>query len=69
MITLSIILANIMQGADNTIANVARPHIQGNLSASQDQVAWVLTSYIVTAAVMMPITGWLGGRFGINTLF
>ncbi len=69
MITVSIMLANIMQGVDNTIANVALPHIQGSLSASQDEVAWVLTSYIVCAAIMMPLTGWLAGRFGIKHIF
>jgi DHA2 family multidrug resistance protein len=69
MITLSIMLANIMQGVDNTIANVALPHIQGSLSASQDQIAWVLTSYIVAAAIMMPLTGWLAGRLGIKYVF
>ncbi|MGH7094227.1 MAG: DHA2 family efflux MFS transporter permease subunit, partial [Stellaceae bacterium] len=69
MITVSIMLANIMQGVDNTIANVALPHIQGSLSASQDQIAWVLTSYIVCAAIMMPLTGWLAGRFGIKNIF
>src|SRR5713226_8691441 len=69
MITASIMLANIMQGVDNTIANVALPHIQGSLSASQDQIAWVLTSYIVSAAVTMPLTGWLAGRFGIKYVF
>ena len=68
-ITLSIMLATIMQGVDNTIANVALPHIQGALSASQDQVAWVLTSYIVAAAIMMPLTGWLAGHFGIKYVF
>jgi len=68
-ITFSIMLANIMQGIDNSIANVALPHIQGSMSASQDQVAWVLTSYIVTAAIMMPLTGWLAGRFGIKYVF
>jgi DHA2 family multidrug resistance protein len=68
-ITASIMLANIMQGVDNTIANVALPHIQGSLSASQDQSAWVLTSYIVAAAITMPLTGWLAGRFGIKYLF
>ena len=47
MITISIMLANIMQGVDNTILNVALPHIQGSLSASLDQIAWALTSYIV----------------------
>jgi MFS transporter, DHA2 family, multidrug resistance protein len=69
MITISIMLANIMQGLDNTILNVALPHIQGSLSASQDQVAWVLTSYIVCSAIMMPLTGWLAGRFGIKYIF
>ena len=69
MITVSIMLANIMQGLDNTILNVALPHIQGSLSASQDQVAWVLTSYIVCSAIMMPLTGWLAGRFGIKYIF
>jgi MFS transporter, DHA2 family, multidrug resistance protein len=68
-ITISIMLATIMQGVDNTIANVALPHIQGSLSASQDQIAWVLTSYIVAAAIMMPLTGWLAGRFGIKYVF
>src|SRR5262244_2967290 len=69
MITLSIMLANIMQGLDNTILNVALPHIQGSLSASQDQAAWALTSYIVCAAIMTPLTGWLAGRFGIKYVF
>ena len=68
-ITASIMLANIMQGVDNTIANVALPHIQGSLSASQDQIAWVLTSYIVAAAITMPLTGWLAGRLGIKYVF
>jgi DHA2 family multidrug resistance protein len=68
-ITVSIMLANIMQGLDTTIANVALPHIQGSLSASQDQIAWVLTSYIVAAAIMMPLTGWLAGRFGVRWVF
>jgi DHA2 family multidrug resistance protein len=69
MITASIMLATIMQGVDNTIANVALPHIQGAMSASQDQIAWVLTSYIVSAAIMMPLTGWLAGRLGIKYVF
>ena len=69
MLTLSIMLANIMQGLDNTILNVSLPHIQGSMSTSQDQIAWALTSYIVCAAVMMPLTGWLAGRFGIKPVF
>ena len=68
-LTFAIMLANIMQGLDTTIANVALPHIRGSLSASQDQIAWVLTSYIVCAAIMMPLTGWLAGRFGIKIVF
>jgi DHA2 family multidrug resistance protein len=69
MITLSIMLANIMQGVDNTILNVALPHVQGSLSTSLDQIAWAPTSYIVCAAIMMPLTGWLAGRFGSNISF
>ena len=68
-ITVSIMLSVIMRGLDNTIANVALAHIQGSLSASQEQVAWVLTSYIVSTAIAMPLTGWLAGRFGIKEIF
>jgi MFS transporter, DHA2 family, multidrug resistance protein len=68
-LTFSIMLANIMQGLDTTIANVALPHIRGSLSASLDQISWVLTSYIVAAAITMPLTGWLAGRFGIKNVF
>jgi MFS transporter, DHA2 family, multidrug resistance protein len=69
MVTASITCATIMQGVDTTIANVALPHIQGSMSASQDQVAWVVTSYIVAAAIMTPLTGWLAGRFGVKYVF
>jgi len=68
-LTVAIMLANIMQGLDTTIANVALPHIRGSLSASLDQISWVLTSYIVAAAIMMPLTGWLASRFGIKIVF
>lgn len=68
-ITVSIMLATFMQGVDTTIANVALPHMQGSFSASQDQIAWVVTSYIVAAAIMTPLTGWLAGRFGIKYVF
>jgi MFS transporter, DHA2 family, multidrug resistance protein len=69
MITLSIMLATIMQTLDGTIANVALPHMQGTLSASQDQIAWVLTAYIVAAAIATPLTGWLCDRFGQKSVF
>ena len=69
MITVSIMLATIMQTLDSTIANVALPHMQGALSASQDQIAWVLTAYIVAAAIATPLTGWLVDRFGQKNVF
>ena len=69
MITLSIMAATIMQTLDSTIANVALPHMQGTLSASQDQIAWVLTSYIVAAAIATPLTGWMVDRFGQRNVF
>src|SRR6185312_6813520 len=68
-ITISIMLSVIMRGLDNTIANVALAHIQGSLSSTQEQVAWVLTSYIVSTAIAMPLTGWLAGRLGIKEIF
>jgi DHA2 family multidrug resistance protein len=58
-----------MQGVDQTIVNVCLPHIQGSLSASQDQISWVLTTYIVSSAIMIPLTGWLAGRFGVKYIF
>ncbi len=64
MITACVILAVIMQALDTTIANVALPFIQGSVAASQDQINWVLTSYIVAAAIMTPPSGYLSGRFG-----
>ena len=69
MITVCVMLATIMQALDTTIANVATPYMQGSLSASQDQINWVLTSYIVAAAIMTPPTGWLANRFGRKRLF
>jgi MFS transporter, DHA2 family, multidrug resistance protein len=68
-ITVCVILATIMQALDTTIANIALPYIQGSVSASQDQINWVLTSYIVAAAIMTPPTGFLAGRFGRRRLF
>src|SRR5580658_2177196 len=68
-ITLCVILATLMQALDTTIANVALPYMQGSVSASQDEIAWVLTSYIVAAAIMTPPTGYLTNRFGLKRLF
>ena len=69
LITVSIMLATIMQALDTTIANVALPHMQGSMSATQDQISWVLTSYIVAAAIMTPPTGVLAARLGRKRLF
>jgi len=63
-ITAALMLATLMNTLDTTIANVALPHIQGSVSASQDEIVWVLTSYIVATAVMLPLTGWLSEKFG-----
>src|SRR5450432_2690105 len=69
MVTICAMTATIMQALDTTIANVALPYMQGTLSATQDQINWVLTSYIVAAAIMTPPTGWLARRFGRKRLF
>jgi DHA2 family multidrug resistance protein len=62
-------MASLLQVLDTTIANVALPHMQAALGATADTVTWVLTSYIIAAAVAMPITGWLADRFGARRLF
>jgi DHA2 family multidrug resistance protein len=69
LITGSIMLATVMQVLDMTIANVSLPNMQGNLSASQEQISWVLTSYIVASAIMTPPTGFLAARYGRKRLF
>lgn len=68
-ITLSVMLATVMQSLDTTIANVALPHMQGGMGATQEQISWVLTSYIVASAIFMPLTGILSARFGRKRLF
>ncbi len=68
-ITGALMLATLMNTLDSTIANVALPHIQGSISAAQDQITWVLTSYIVAAAIMMPLSGWLSLRIGRKRMF
>jgi DHA2 family multidrug resistance protein len=67
-ITASVMAATVMNSLDSTIANVALPHIQGSVGASSDEITWVLTSYIVAAAIFTPLTGWLAGRFGRKRL-
>src|ERR1700712_3075974 len=69
MVTICAMTATIMQALDTTIANVALPYMQGTLSASQDQINWVLTSYIVAAAIMTAPVGWIPNRFGRKRIF
>jgi len=69
LLTVCVMLATIMQALDTTIANVALPYMQGSLSATVDQINWVLTSYIVAAAIATPVTGFLEARLGRKRLF
>jgi len=69
LLTVCVMMATIMQALDTTIANVALPFMQGSLSTTQDQVNWVLTSYIVAAAIMTSPLGWMATRFGRKKLF
>ena len=64
LIALTVTLATFMEVLDTSIANVALPHIAGSLGASQDEATWVLTSYLVSSAIVLPISGWLSNRFG-----
>jgi MFS transporter, DHA2 family, multidrug resistance protein len=69
LLTLCTMAATVMQALDTTIANVALPYMQGSLSATADQINWVLTSYIVAAAIATPVTGFLEARLGRKKLF
>jgi DHA2 family multidrug resistance protein len=68
IVTAAVMLATIMQTLDSTIANVALPHMQGSFSVAQDEITWVLTSYIVAAAIGTPLTGWLASNYGTKRL-
>src|ERR1700710_733375 len=69
IVTVCTIMATLMQSLDSTIANVALPYMQGTMSASEEEINWVLTSYIVAAAIMTAPTGFLAARFGRTRLF
>jgi DHA2 family multidrug resistance protein len=69
LITVCAMVATLMQALDGTIANVALPYMQGGLSATADQITWVLTSYITAAAIMTAPVGFLAARFGRKTVF
>jgi DHA2 family multidrug resistance protein len=67
-ITAGIIMAQVMGAIDMTVVNVALPHMQGSLSASPEQITWVVTSYIIAMAAATPATGWLAARFGVKPM-
>ena len=69
ILTICVIVATLMQSLDSTIANVALPYMQGSMAASQDEINWVLTSYIVASAIMTAPTGFLAARFGRTRVF
>src|SRR6201998_3901358 len=64
IIAIAVMFATFMEVLDTTVVNVSLPHIAGNLSASVDEAAWALTSYLVANAVILPMTGWLANYFG-----
>lgn len=69
LVAVGVMLATFMQVLDTSIANIALPHIAGSLSATTDQATWVLTSYLVSNAIILPMTGWLGNHFGRKRVF
>ena len=68
IVTIGVMAAVLLQVLDTTIANVALPHMQASLSATQDTINWVLTSYIVASAIALPISGWLADKVGRKRL-
>src|SRR5271168_1072541 len=68
IIAISVMFCTFMEVLDTTIVNVSLPHIAGNLSATIDEVTWVLTSYLVANAIILPMTGWLANHFGRKRL-
>ena len=68
IVTVGVMMAVLLQVLDTTIANVALPHMQASLSATQDTINWVLTSYIVSSAIALPISGWLADKVGRKRL-
>jgi DHA2 family multidrug resistance protein len=67
-ITIGLMLSTLMGGLDTTVVNVALPHMQGTLSATPEQITWVLTTYIVASAATMPVAAWLAARVGLKPM-
>src|SRR5580704_4937860 len=68
-VALTVTLATFMEVLDTSIANVALPHMAGSLGASSEEATWVLTSYLVASAIILPLSGWLATRFGRKRLY
>src|SRR5690348_12459047 len=69
LIALAVMLGTFLEVLDSSIVNVSLPHMQGSFSASVDEIAWVLTSYLVANGIMIPMTGWISARFGRKRYF
>ena len=68
LIAIAVMSSTFMEVLDTTVVNVSLPHIAGSLSATNDEATWTLTSYLVANAIILPMTGWLAGRFGRKRL-
>src|SRR5438270_6880058 len=68
-IAVAVMLGTTLEVLDSSIVNVALPHLQGSFSASVDEIAWVVTSYLVANGIMIPMTGWISSRFGRKRYF
>jgi DHA2 family multidrug resistance protein len=69
LIAIAVMLGTVLEVLDTSIVNVSLPHMQGSFSASVDEIAWVVTSYLVANGIMIPMTGWISGRFGRKRYF
>src|SRR6266571_3164368 len=69
LVALAVMLGTTLEVLDTSIVNVSLPHMQGSFSASVDEIAWVLTSYLVANGIMIPLTGWISSRFGRKRYF
>src|ERR1700686_2095493 len=69
LIALAVMLGTVLEVLDTSIVNVSLPHMQGSFSASVDEIAWVVTSYLVANGIMIPMTGWISSRFGRKRYF
>src|SRR5215472_9150504 len=69
LIALAVMLGTVLEVLDTSIVNVSLPHMQGSFSASVDEIAWVVTSYLVANGIMIPMTGWISSRYGRKRYF